>query len=54
MPGKQTLQMHPNGKPVGMSDAAWKQLHKVIAKIHMNHLDELREIQERKMKEAIG
>ncbi|WP_179014398.1 hypothetical protein [Paenibacillus sp. 79R4] len=42
-------------KPEGMSERAWINLHKVLAKIHVNHFSEIQELQkerERK-KEAI-
>ncbi|MCC3381950.1 hypothetical protein ACFQ5D_18135 [Paenibacillus farraposensis] len=31
----------PVGKPAGMSDKAWIRLHQVVAKIYVNHSDEI-------------
>lgn len=36
------------GKPEGMSDKAWINLHKVLAKIHLNHREEIEELQRKK------
>jgi len=43
-----SLNLCSDGKPVGMSDKAWMDLHKLIAKIHVNHADEIKQIQNAK------
>lgn len=43
MAENQTPNHQMNGKPAGMSDGAWQKLHKLAAKIYLNHADEIRE-----------
>lgn len=38
----------PVGKPSGMSDKAWVKLHQVIAKIYVNHAEEIQEMTRKK------
>lgn len=35
------------GKPEGMSEKAWINLHKVLAKIHLNHREEIQTMQKK-------
>ncbi|MEK4980846.1 hypothetical protein [Bacillus sp. FSL K6-6540] len=53
MAGKQTPQQF-DGKPAGMSQSAWIQLHKLAAKIILNHSEEIREIQASRKKALTG
>ncbi|MGM1048354.1 MAG: hypothetical protein ACQEXX_19755 [Bacillota bacterium] len=54
MAGKQTPNHQIKGKPVGMSESAWFQLHKLAAKIYLNHADEIRETQAKQKKVMTG
>ncbi|MEC0329354.1 hypothetical protein GNQ08_21305 [Paenibacillus macerans] len=42
------IEFHPDGRPLGMSIGTWKKMHRILAAIHLNHLDEVMEMQKRR------